>query len=243
MNMVLEKPIGQIVAEDYRTVRIFKKHKINFYFLGSRDIKEVAEDHNLDAQLLLDEIEALQSVESEENIDFLSWPLDLLVDYIEKKHHRYVKQSAPILKAHLENLSLKNSKKHPELLAVSEQFNYSIGEFSSHMKNEELFLFPAVREMIKAEQKRVKLTKNHFGSLQNPILKMIKGHKIESERFGHIVHLTKNYTLLEETHHSDILAFESLQEFINDLQVHIHLENNILFPKIKTLEKELKHGR
>lgn len=98
MKIVSEKPIGQLVAEDYRTAQIFKKHKINFYFLGSRTIKEVAEAHKLDAQLLLDEIETVQRLESEENINFISWPLDLLVDYIEKKHHRYVKKNAPIVK-------------------------------------------------------------------------------------------------------------------------------------------------
>lgn len=111
------------------------------------------------------------------------------------------------------------------------------------MKNEELFLFPAVRKMIQAEQARVKLTKSQFGSLRNPILKMMKGHKTVNGRFDHIAHLSKNYSLPEDACDSYVTAFTSLQEFVNDFQVHIHLENNILFPKINSLEKELKHGR
>ncbi len=241
--MVSEKPIGQIVAKDYRTAQVFKKHRINFYFLGSRSINEVAEAHKLDTQLLLDEIAAVQKVDSEENINFISWPLDLLVDYIEKKHHRFVKKNAPMVKTQLEKLSEANGEKNPELLAVSEQFNHSVRELSSHMKNEELFLFPEVRKMVLAQHSRVKLTRNHFGSLQNPVRKMMTGHKTESERFGHIVDLTKNYTLPIDACDAYVMAYTSLQEFVNDLHFHIHLENNILFPKIKTLEKELKHER
>ena len=243
MKIVSEKPIGQIVAEDYRTAQIFKKHGINFYFRGSRTIKEVAEAHKLEAQSLLGEVATVQRLENEENIDFISWPLDLLVDYIVKKHHRYVKKNAPIVKTHLENLYETNGEKHPEILALSEQFDHSVGEFTSHMKNEELFLFPAVHKMIQAEQRRVKLTKSQFGSLKNPIQKMMKGHKTESDRFDHIAHLTKNYALPVDACDSYITAFTSLQEFVNDFQIHIHLENNILFPKISSLEQEWKHER
>lgn len=189
----------------------------------------------------MNEIDAVQGVQIKENLNFTSWPLNLLVDYIEKKHHRYVKKNAPIVKAYLENLSKTNGKTHPELLAVSEQFNNSVSEFSNYMKNEELFLFPIVREMIRAKEARVKLTKNNFGSLQNPISKMMKGHKIESERLDNIIQLTKNYTMLEDPRNSHVKRFAPLQEFVNDLHIHIHLENNILFPKLKTLEKQLKH--
>src|SRR5690606_25119434 len=214
---------------------------INFYFLGNRNINEVAKEHNLNEQGLMDEIEAVQRLKNEDNIDFLSWPLDLLVDYIEKKHHRYIKKNAMVVRGHLENLYKTNGKKHPELLAVSEQFNHCVGEFSHHMKNEEMFLFPAVRKMVLAQHAGVKLTRNHFGSLQNPIQKMVTGHKTESERFGHIVSITNIYTLPVGACDIYAIAYTSLQEFENDLQTHIHLENNILFPKIKTLEKQLKH--
>ncbi|WP_245800112.1 DUF542 domain-containing protein [Zobellia uliginosa] len=241
MHILSKKPIGQIVAEDFRTIKIFKKHGINFYFLGNRTIPQVAEEHQLDAQLLLEEVEAIQNLESEENIDFVSWPLDLLVDYIEKKHHRYIKKNAPIVKAQLEELAETSGEKHPELIALSKQFNDSVMKFSSQMENEELFLFPSVRKMVKAEHSRVKLTKSQFGSLKNPVLKMKNAHKTESERFSHIVELTNNYALPEDGRDAYKTAFTALQEFVNDLLVHIHLENNILFPKIKTLEKELKH--
>lgn len=236
---LLKKAIGQIVVEDFRTARIFKDHNIDFYFQGNRNIQEVVDEHNLDAEHLLNEIVDLQRVDIFENINFQSWPLDLLVDYIEKKHHRYVKKQIPILKTLLKNLCKIHGNDFPELYEVTEDFGRSANELTGYMENEEIFLFPAVREMVNAKNSGVKLTKSNFGSLQNPIRKMIEGHGKESQRFKRIMHLTNIYSASNNTDNVNVDAMKTLYEFEADLQTHIHLENNILFLNLKTLEKQL----
>lgn len=239
-QILLKKAIGQIVVEDFRTARVFKNHKIDFYFQGSRNIQEVANEYKVDAELLLNEIEEVQMVEIVENINFQSWPLDLLVDYIEKRHHRFVKDKTPVLRTLLKELCRIQGKDHPELFEVVENFDQSSVELSRHMKNEEIFLFPAVRELERAKNARVKLTNYNFGSLQNPVKKMIEGHRIESQRFKRLNYLTNGYSIPKVTHVTYIKAMKALWEFENDLQTHIHLENNILFIKMRTLENRLK---
>ncbi|PXX31175.1 DUF542 domain-containing protein [Arenibacter sp. ARW7G5Y1] len=238
---ILYKPIGQIVADDYRTSEIFKNYNIDFYFEGNRNIKKVAYDHKLDPKLLLNKIDTIQRIERLEYIYFQSWPLDLLVDYIEKKHHRFIKNKESNIKILLKKLCKTNGESNPILYTLAEEFNESINGLSSYMKNEELFLFPTVREMIRAENAKVKLTKSIFGSLENPVKKMIEGHKIESLRYRRLEQLTNNFEIPEKANDSYGDSFKALQEFVWDLKTHIHLENNILFLKIKRLEKQLKH--
>lgn len=239
METLTEKPIGQLVAEDYRTAQVFKNHKIDFCCQGNRTVKEAADRKKVDVQLLLNEIAAVQQQEKEGEVDFKSWPLDLLADYIEKKHHRYVEEKTPILGAYLEKLCRVHGGRHPELLEIAEHFKKCGGELASHMKKEELILFPIIRKMVQAEQTGAKMERPHFGTVQNPIQKMMEEHETEGERFRKIDALSDNYTPPEDACNTYRVTFALLQEFENDLHEHIHLENNILFPESAELEKEL----
>ncbi len=239
MESLIEKPIGQIVAENYRTAQIFKNHKIDFCCQGNRSLQEAAEKKKLDAQVILNEIIAVLKTEKDDTTDYKSWPLDLLADYIEKKHHRYVEEKIPVLKPYLEKLCRVHGERHPELLEITDHFNKSAGELAAHMKKEEIILFPAIRKMMQAKQTGSKLEKPHFGTVQNPIQMMMMEHETEGERFRKIDELTNNYTPPADACSTYRVTFALLQEFENDLHRHIHLENNILFPKAAELEKEL----
>jgi len=235
----MERTIGQIVAEDYRTAQVFKSHKIDFCCRGNRSIQEVAKKNHLDANVLLREIEEVQQQLTGDNIDFKSWPLDLLADYIEKKHHRYVEERIPVLKQYLNKLCKVHGERRPELFEITEHFNASAGELAMHMKKEELVLFPWVRKMVKAQQQKENLGNPHFATVQNPIQMMMQEHDNEGERFRKIAVLSDDYTPPADACNTYRVAFSLLQEFENDLHQHIHLENNILFPKAETLERKM----
>ena len=239
MENLMTKHIGEIVAEDYRTAQVFKNHKIDFCCKGNRSIIEVAEKDQLDANLLLKEIETVLQQTSNDNIDFKTWPLDLLADYIEKKHHRYVEAQIPVLKQYLTKLCRVHGERHPELFEITEHFNKCAGELAMHMKKEELILFPAVRKMHKAKQTGTPWEKPHFGTIQNPIQMMMREHEDEGDRFRLIDDLSNNYTPPADACNTYRVAFSLLQEFEEDLHRHIHLENNILFPESAALELEL----
>lgn len=239
MESLIEKPIGQIVAENYRTAQIFKNHKIDFCCQGNRSLQEATEKNQIDAQIIISEINAVQQEEKDGTIDFKSWPIDLLADYIEKIHHRYVEKQIPVLKPYLEKLCKVHGERHPELFEITEHFNKSAGELAAHMKKEEIILFPTIRKMVKAKQTGSKLEKPRFGTVQNPIQMMMMEHETEGERFRKIEELSNNYTPPADACSTYQVTFALLQEFENDLHRHIHLENNILFPKAAELEKEL----
>ncbi|WP_339918692.1 iron-sulfur cluster repair di-iron protein [uncultured Flavobacterium sp.] len=234
----LEKiTIGEYVAKDFRTAALFSKYGIDFCCKGNRTVDEVCEKKAVQPADLQIEIDAILNTKSDSGIDFNAWPLDLLADYIEKTHHRYVEEKTPTLLQFLDKLCKVHGASHPELFEINELFKGCAGELAQHMKKEELMLFPFIKKMVTASISDELIAQPHFGTVKNPIAMMMAEHEAEGDRFAKIVELTNNYTPPADACNTYKVTFAMLQEFEQDLHKHIHLENNILFPKAVALEK------
>ena len=232
-----QKEIGQYVAEDYRTASVFSKYGIDFCCKGNRTIEEVCTKNKIDSNLLLSELDKVVSTNTDQSIDYRSWPLDLLAEYIEKKHHRYVEEKTAPIRQFLDKLCKVHGGRHPELFKINELFTASTSELASHMKKEELILFPFIKKMVKAQIDKTAVSSPQFGTVKNPIAMMMQEHENEGDRFREIVELTDNYTPPADACNTYKVTFAMLDEFEKDLHLHIHLENNILFPEAEKLEK------
>lgn len=237
MENTKSQSIGSFVADDYRTATVFQKYGIDFCCKGGKSIDEVCEKKKIDQSQLLAELSDISGQAKDQTTDFKSWPIDLLADYIEKKHHRYIEETVPTLKQFLDKLCKVHGSNHPELFEINKEFMASSVELASHMKKEELILFPFVRQMVKFGNNKDKLTKPGFGTVKNPIQMMMQEHDTEGERFRKIAELSNNYTPPEDGCTTYKVAFSMLKEFESDLHLHIHLENNVLFPKAIEMEK------
>ena len=236
ITLETKKSIGSFVAEDYRTAAVFQKYKIDFCCKGGKTIEEVCIVKNIPAKQLLNELENTLHNNDKQSIDFKTWPLDLLIDYIIKKHHRYIEQTAPVLVQYLNKLCKVHGANHPELFKIREEFTASAEELMMHMKKEEGILFPFIVKLITARKTNEELIQPGFGSVQNPIQMMMQEHEIEGDRFVKIAELSNNYAPPADACSTYKVAFSLLKEFENDLHYHIHLENNILFPKAVEME-------
>lgn len=239
VNMNIEKntTIGAIVAADYRTASIFKTFGIDFCCKGGRSLSEVCETKKINPDQLIARLQNVLTVHSEHLPDFASWPTDLLVDYIEKKHHRYVTETIPVLNQFLGKIAAVHGQNHPELYKIQELFNLSAGALTMHMKKEELILFPYIRRMCKAISQHQEVQVSPIGTVVDPVKKMMEEHDTEGERFREISALTNNYTPPADGCATYKVAFQMLRDFENDLHLHVHLENNILFPQAIAMEK------
>lgn len=235
-----QKQIGQYVAEDFRTAAVFSSYGIDFCCKGDRTIEEVCIKNNIDSDELLAKLEDIQTLNNQQSIDYKSWPLDLLAEYIEKKHHRYVEEKSPVLRQFLDKLCKVHGQRHPELLEVTALFIGCSKEMASHMKKEELILFPFIKRMVKAKLEGTKVESPQFGTVESPIEMMKHDHDAEGERFRKIAALTNNYTPPADACNTYKVTYAMLEEFEKDLHLHIHLENNILFLEAIKLEKALK---
>ena len=234
-----KKQIGQFVADDFRTAAVFSNYGIDFCCKGDRIIEEVCEKNGLEVNELLNELHAVVNSATDQSIDYKSWPLDLLADYIEKKHHRYVEEKIPVLLQFLNKLCSVHGGRHPELIKINEHFTASANELTSHMKKEELILFPFVKRMITAKQENTVIQSPQFDSVNSPIATMMQEHDNEGERFRKIAELSNNYTPPADGCNTYKVTYAMLEEFEQDLHLHIHLENNILFPGAIKLEQQL----
>lgn len=235
-----QKQIGQFVAEDFRTAAVFSNYGIDFCCKGDRTVEEVCSKNKIDIDELLTKLEDVQSSNNQQTIDYKSWPLDLLAEYIEKKHHRYVEEKTPVLRQFLDKLCKVHGQRHPELLEITALFIGCSKELAAHMKKEELILFPFIKRMVKAQSDGSQIESPQFHTVENPIAMMKDEHEAEGERFRKIAELTDNYTPPADGCNTYKVTFAMLEEFEKDLHLHIHLENNILFPEAIKLEASLK---
>ena len=149
MTIQEDQIIGELVANDYRTASVFKKYNIDFCCQGNRTINDACEAKEIDGKLVVADLNALVQSQEAGSIDYQSWPLDLLAEYIEKKHHRYVEEKTQEIKPYLEKICRVHGGRHPELLEINEHFNATAAELAMHMKKEELMVFPFIKKMVK----------------------------------------------------------------------------------------------
>lgn len=238
MIITNETIIGELVAYNYHTASVFKEYEIDFCCNGHRSIAEACREKQTDSEKLIEKLSQLQTDIKKPSIDYDSWPLDLLADYIEKKHHRFVESKIQEITPLLEKIVQVHGERHPELPEVKQLFSEAAGELTVHMKKEEFILFPYVRKMIQA-QNGGNTSQPSFGTVKNPIRMMMHEHDNEGERFRKIARLTQNYTPPEDACNTYKVTYALLKEFEEDLHLHIHLENNILFPKSVAAESHL----
>ena len=240
MNITEKNIVGELVAQDYRMASVFKAAGVDFCCRGNRSIQEVSEQNKLQSKELIEKLNAAMT-ENVGAIDYDTWPLDLLIDYIEKKHHRYVEEKITEIKPYLAKIVSVHGDDHAELIKIQELFLGSAGELTAHMKKEELILFPFIRKMMSLNKLGEKLHAPAFGTVENPINMMKEEHDNEGVRFRDIAELSNNYTPPKDACNTYMVTYALLKEFEEDLHLHIHLENNVLFPKALQMEKGLSN--
>lgn len=239
MEFIYEKKVGEVVAADYRAAAVFQKYGIDFCCQGNISVDEACTLHNLMTEAVMRELKILFASDKNHPADYQSWSPAFLSDYIEGTHHRYVQEKTPVILGYLNKLCQKHSDRHPELLEIKKLFSDSATELAIHMQKEEQILFPRIRNLaaMNADAPQDHLITSSI--LNAPIKIMMHEHDHEGERFKKIDSLTNHFQPPADACNTYKVTFALLREFENDLHLHIHLENNILFPKAVQMEKEL----
>ncbi len=167
------------------------------------------------------------------------WGLDFMIDYIVNTHHEYVRKMIPVLSAHTEKIASVHGERHPELIEIAKKFSVVYKELKQHMFKEEQILFPYIKQIVNAAVNGTKFEPPYFGSVANPIKMMEIEHQNAGDELFGIRDLSNNYSVPDDACNTYRICLLELKEFEEDLHKHIHLENNILFPKAIKLEEDL----
>lgn len=239
MDSILEMGVGQIVATDYRNSLIFKKYGIDFCCCGNKNLSEACAQKNINLDIVLEELGIIKENNYSQKMNYHTWSLDILVDHIEQKHHRYVKETVPILEQNLNIICESQGKRHQELYKIKQLFSDSTKELISNMKKEEAILFPFIREMVCKLLYENSAANSSDMAIKDTIDIMWEEHKDIGNIFRKISDLSDSYAPPEDASCTYKATYELLREFEEDLHLHTHLENNILFPKTKSLKTYL----
>ena len=237
-NAATQETMGEIATKDLRKAEVFKKYGLDFCCGGKKTVKEACEEKGLDATKVEAELNAAETNPTSRPLPYNDWSLDFLADYVVNTHHSYVRKSLPDLLAYSTKVASVHGDRHPELLTVLQLVEEINAELSDHMVKEENVLFPFIKQLVYAKNNQQKVQAAGFGTVQNPINMMEHEHEAVGKNLETIRSITKEYSIPEDACASYKLLFKMLQDFESDLHIHIHLENNILFPKALKMEKE-----
>ncbi|HEY3381718.1 MAG TPA: iron-sulfur cluster repair di-iron protein [Vicinamibacterales bacterium] len=230
--------IRSIVADDFRAAAVFEKHGIDFCCGGNRPIADVCGEQGLDGRQIVADLE--EALASEVDVPrFNSWDLDFLANYIVSNHHAYVRQAIDTIGAHTRKVADVHGGHHPEVKEIAAAFAAIAAEMAQHMLKEERMLFPYIGQLAAAARVRTAPSPAPFGSVANPIRMMEAEHQSAGDTMATIRRLSGDYTLPADACTTFKVTYQELQAFEADLHRHVHLENNILFPKALALERTL----
>ncbi|MFD2200796.1 iron-sulfur cluster repair di-iron protein [Shivajiella indica] len=227
------KKVGKIVAENFKTAQVFTKYGIDFCCKGGISLASACASKGVNLEQIQQDLN--QALLVPEEVHYKDLGMTTLIDHIIKTHHSYVENTIPVLKAYLQKLETVHGQRHPELFEIRQLFFDAADALTAHMKKEEFILFPYIKAMEESYKSHFTLSLPHFGHIDNPIAMMEEEHDTEGERFRIISELSQEYTPPVDGCQTYRVAFAMLKEFENDLHTHIHLENNILFPKAKAM--------
>lgn len=225
--------IGKIAAKDVRKAELLKQLGVDFCCGGKQTLKEAATSIGISEVALRDKLEEANTMSPSpaSGLDYSTWDLDFLSDYIKNVHHKYVREKGPLLQQLTEKVSIVHGNQHPELAVLYTELSLFLANLYTHLDKEELQLFPATKNMSS-------LTKEQAKQL---ISALVYEHENTGYELKQLRKITNNYTLPADACHSYTYLFERIVAFEADLFQHIHLENNILFPKMITAyEQEFK---
>lgn len=228
--------LAKIVTLKPQAAQLLEKYNLDYCCGGKKTLHDALSDNaeRLDEiKIELDIIFSKKNSDSEIKYDDLS--LTQLVDHIISKHHAYVKEYAPIINEHLKKVADKHGLRHPSLIKIKQLFDDVKREMENHMMKEEVILFPRIKSL-ETVQDNHDISKE---SIQTPINVMMKEHDIAGGLMNEIRKLTWNYLPLVDACTTFRLTFDELRQFEEDLHLHVHLENNILFPKALAMKDKM----
>jgi regulator of cell morphogenesis and NO signaling len=238
MQLDATRTVRDLATEVPNATRIFEKFGIDYCCGGSKSLLDACRQANISVDEVLRNLEGdhAAAADTSPELDFNNARLTELIAHILDKHHGYVKQEIPRLQRLLVKVVGVHGAGHPELAAVQQTFSGLANELTGHMMKEEMVLFPYIEKLEEAVRSSYPAPRAPFGSINNPVHMMELEHESAGHALKEIQALTSDYTPPESACFSYRTLYSALKEFEADLHQHVHLENNILFPRAVALE-------
>jgi len=239
MSISTEKTVRELALENPAATGVFEKLGIDYCCGGGMSLEEACRAANLPVGEVAGSLETAEQAAqvARPNRDWQEEPLADLIAHIQSTHHKYVREELERLEPLFEKVCSVHGKNHSELLAMHASFQGLAQELTMHMMKEERVLFPYIARMEESVIQREPVLPGPFGSVQNPVAMMIQEHDSAGHALRALREASNGYTAPSDACVSFHTLYQALAAFEADLHQHIHLENNILFPRAVALEQ------
>ena len=246
MNIDTTKTVRELALNIPGATRVFEELGIDYCCGGNKPFAQACGEANLQTQHVIESLESAAVTErvrrnikaQPEDEDWQSMTLSDLTAHIKDTHHKYVKSEISRLEPLFDKVCKAHGCKHPELLELRGQFHELAQELTTHMMKEEMVLFPYIERMEEAVIGGEPILPAPFGTVNNPVTTMVHEHDLAGNLLREMRRLSNAYQPPESACVSYKTLYWALAEFERDLHQHVHLENNILFPRAIKMERE-----
>jgi regulator of cell morphogenesis and NO signaling len=238
MTVATQKTVRDMVLENPASTRVFEKLGIDYCCGGNKSLDEACRTANLNIDQVLDSLEKANQagLARQNHQDWQVAPLAAVIEHIKTTHHKYTREELARLGPLFAKVASVHGKNHPELIKMHRVFQDLAQELSGHLMKEEMVLFPYIARMEAALTSK-EAVRAPFGSVQNPVAMMEHEHDSAGNALHAMREASGAYTAPGDACISYQTLYKALAEFEADLHQHIHLENNILFPRAIAMEK------
>ena len=234
------KTVRDMAVEVPGATHVLERFGIDYCCGGNRLLSDACEAAGVSVQHVLTSMEQEHgSHEQHEEPNFLTATLAELIDHIIEKHHVFTRTEIERVRLLLEKVNNAHGQNHPELVRLRSLFETLSAELEPHMMKEERVLFPYVIQMEDAMRTHT-YPNPPFGTVANPVRMMMREHEAAGELLKEMREVTGNYAIPPDACISYQTLYQALDAFEKDLHQHIHLENNILFPRAVEMESAVR---
>jgi regulator of cell morphogenesis and NO signaling len=235
MTVTSQATVGAIVADDYRTAAVFERHGIDFCCGGKANLAEICREKGLDPAVLQREIADAKETPVDRSHNYGAWALPFLADYIVNTHHAYLNENTAQIAAYADKIAGVHGAHHPEVKEIAAIFAKIAVDMAAHLREEEEVLFPAIRRIDAARKAGNSPEASDVETIRSTLVRLDHEHQEIGDAVHAIRHLANGYAIPDDVCTTFVLTYQKLREFEDDLHKHVHLENNILFPKAARL--------
>jgi regulator of cell morphogenesis and NO signaling len=242
MDFNTETKMKDIALSNPAARQVLEDAELDYCCGGGKSLHEACLQANVSPEQILKRLLENAKDTGTKDLNWMAVPLCELTRHIREKHHGYVREAIPRTRTLSDNVITRHGANHPELAKVGKLFAEVGHEMIMHMQKEEQILFPYIDALERAVNAHGSLEPPFFQTVRNPIHAMMQEHDAAGDLVRQIRVVSSEYTPPEDACTSFKALYEALKEFERDLHQHVHLENNVLFPRAVELEASAHEG-
>jgi regulator of cell morphogenesis and NO signaling len=239
MRIESQTTVAELATEHPATIRVFQRYGIDFCCGGKRALAEVCDAHRVSLDALRQDLAAALEARHESGVPLARVGLRDLAAHVVERYHRPLDEELPRLSQLMTKVAAVHGDRHPYLAEAAAAFAALREDIEPHMMKEERVLFPYIARLDGLSIAGTPLLASPFGSIESPITVMEMEHETVGRLLADLRRLTEGFTPPADACNSFRGLLHGLAELERDTHEHIHVENNILFPRAKALEAQM----